>query len=496
MMDGLRSGKNQTAGVSLPTLAPARWLLLAILAAAPWAYGCILWWIIPWFTGALLVTLALWTGGLMLRRRGPTIPLPLFGLAGWLAVHGWLLVVNVGYYYDRQWLRFVEVKPSLATWLPGAIDAANAFPMMLRMTGLLGVLLVAADAARQAKWRGRLFWIIVVSGTLLVVYGLLQRMSPVPLLFWERADLNHNLFATFYYHGNAGAFVNLLLPFVFGAAVYGFAPTRSPAMRSFGAAALFLNVAAAAAIASKAAQLVTVALLVASAVVYRREILLLSGFGSRERNAWLIFTVLGVLCMGTLALTADTALRRWELLPRLLNSENSRLLAYTACLRMLPDAGFWGIGPGNFPIAFPHYTNGLPEAIMGVWTYAHEDYIQTVIEWGWLGAAAWAALFFGAWQKGWAQMRRSEAKASFSPEDSLIYRSAFLAVSGVALHSLVDFPLQIGSIQVYVMTMIGLLWQWPAFFRKNAQTKSRKSARRFPDGKASDDPNKSAISAQ
>lgn len=439
-------------------MAPARGLLWVILALAPWAYGCTRWWVLPWFSGALLVCVALWAVGLLRRRRGPGGSKVLMGLVVCLVLQGWILVANAGYRYDREHLQFFEVKPLLASWLPGGIDTADAYPMMLRITGLLGVMLIAMDAARRGDWRRHLFWTIVVTGTLLALYGLIQRISSVPLLFWDQADLSHNLFATFFYHGNAGAFMNMVLPFVFGAAIDGFAPNRRPAMRAFGVAALFLNLAAAVAISSKAAQLLTGGLLLALVVIYRRELRQLSGFGPARRSSWPIAVVLGLLCVAALASTADTARERWEVLPRVLNSNNPRLLSYQACLRMLPDAGTWGIGPGNFALAFPHYTHDLPDAIMGVWTYAHEDYLQTAIEWGWAGAAIWALLFFGALWGGWVQRNPRGSEISFSVEDSIIYRSGYLALLGVGLHALVDFPLQIGSIQAYSATMIGLLW--------------------------------------
>ena len=397
----------------------------------------------------------------------------------YLLGHGWLLVANAGYRYDRSLLQFIAIPPKLASWLPGAVDTEIALPMMLRITGLLGVMWMAADAARHADWRRNLFWTGVINSTLLIVYGFCQRASPVPLLFWEQEDLGHTLFATYYYHGNAAAFMNLLLPFAFGAAVYGFHQKERPILRAFGVAALFLNVAAAVAIASKAGQFLTAVLLVALVFVYRRELLVLTGKGksAHQQTFWVTMIVLGLLCVGALVFTSDTAQRRWKEAPLLLDpNHNARLLAYRACLRMLPDAGLWGIGAGNFPIAFPHYTYGLPEAIMGIWDYAHEDYLQTVIEWGWIGAFGWGVLFFGACWKGWLSLRRSDAFASFSLENTIVPRSALLALCGVATHATVDFPLQIGSIELYVMVFVGLLWYQPIDTRRSDRAAPQRPA--------------------
>ncbi len=443
---------------------------------APWAYGCTRWWILPWFSAVLLACLGLWLGGLLQRRRGPAGSRILLGLAVYLALHGWLLIANAGYRYDRDLLQFFKIKNLLAPWLPEAIDAADAVPMMLRVTGLLGVMLVATDAARHASWRRHLFWIIAGSGTLLALYGLIQRFSPIPLLYWEQADLSHNLFATYYYHGNAGAFMNLVFPFAFAAAIRGFAVKQSPGLRAFGVAALFLNLAAAIAIASKAAQVITVVLLVSSVIAYRREIFRLAGAGVSRRNQWLTAAALAMLCLGVLVLSADSTRQRWAFLPRLLNSDNARLLAYRACLRILPDAGWWGIGPGNFAIDFPHYTYGLPDGIMGIWSYAHEDYLQTVIEWGWVGAAAWAAIFFGAFRRGTKLLRGMPAGTASLVENGMTYRSALLALLGVAMHATMDFPLQIASIQVYVMVLAGLLWHVPAVKHSVVQVGTHRSA--------------------
>jgi len=82
---------------------------------------------------------------------------------------------------------------------------------------------------------------------------------------------------------------------------------------------------------------------------------------------------------------------------------NDRLLAYIASSTMLKDAGWHGFGPGTFRVEFPFYTNFLGDRIKGYWYFAHEDYLETWIEWGWLGCVVWGLLVFGGLARGLAR---------------------------------------------------------------------------------------------
>src|SRR5262249_40886655 len=87
-------------------------------------------------------------------------------------------------------------------------------------------------------------------------------------------------------------------------------------------------------------------------------------------------------------------------------------------LAMAPDAGVLGFGPGTFRAAFPGYQltydfgNRTVPAFWTThsWTHAHQDYLQTVIEWGYCGALFWAILFaIGIW-RGASHLRKAMAR--------------------------------------------------------------------------------------
>jgi O-antigen ligase len=153
----------------------------------------------------------------------------------------------------------------------------------------------------------------------------------------------------------------------------------------------------------------------------------------------------------------SSAASRWELL-RQGPPDPQRVLSYRLSLGLLPGSGWFGHGAGTFSAVFPNYDPALNGKLLGFWKFAHEDYLQTVIEYGWLGAAVWAVFLFGSlgralWRFGGGRLRTA---------DRLEYGVCLLALLGVALHSLIDFPLQIASLQLLVMIYAALAWAAPA----------------------------------
>ena len=132
---------------------------------------------------------------------------------------------------------------------------------------------------------------------------------------------------------------------------------------------------------------------------------------------------------------------------------------------MLPDAGAFGFRPGTFRAAFPGYQSTydfggreVPEFWKSYsWLQAHNDYLQTIIEWGYLGALMWAVLFYGAlWRAG--VILRKSLVAPGRDGALLMAGCIILALAGTLLQAFVDFPLQIPSIQLYVAVLLGICW--------------------------------------
>jgi len=372
-----------------------------------------------------------------------------------LAYQGWWMALNAHFRHNPLSHAFAPV-PSLLRWLPGSVDGATSVSMMLRVTALFFAFCVASDMSAQYRWRQRIWLTVGLAGTSIVLLGLLQRASDAPMIFWEKRPTISPFFATYYYGGNAGSYINLVFPLVLGLAAMAIRDPDAHAKRSLWIASSFLCLAGAAVNVSRTAQIITGCVLVIHLLREGRR--LARGEWLPSRTFLILYAALAVVVVAGLAVFTglDKPIHKWELLQRQVNGQNPRWLALHACMRMLPDAGFCGLGPGTFEIAFPHYTYGLDKMIAGIWRYAHDDYLQTILEWGLIGAFFWAVFFFGALLKCCAGAW-FHAKPGFVGDSTLLF-CAGLALAGVAIHALVDFPLQIASLQVYVAAYMGLAW--------------------------------------
>jgi hypothetical protein len=169
-----------------------------------------------------------------------------------------------------------------------------------------------------------------------------------------------------------------------------------------------------------------------------------------------------------LALTAlaqavhpEQTLNRWQTESHRISGD-ARWRAFRVAMGAMPDALLCGFGPGTFRVVFPGYNIASTNEAPGSWRFLHDDYMQTVLEWGLVGSSLWALLFFGGIAIGVRSYYRHGR--AWRPRRRLLQLLLIMALFGVALHALVDFPLQIESIQLYVATYLGICWGsalWP-----------------------------------
>jgi hypothetical protein len=432
-------------------------LFLGTLVAAPWLYGATTSWTIELVNGMLGVTLFLWFASLLVERRWPLVPRALGVIAGLILLQGWWMVANAHSIYDSRFRLFIP----LHSMLPGAAGSADyvlSLAWMLRATALVGVTLFAAELAQRPVWLLRLWYAIAVAGGSIALLGLIQKGTGAGMIFWQPPiESEHEIypfFASYYYHANAGAFLNLALPPAGGLAVWVLARNSSPVTRAIWITTVVLIGVAIASNTSRMAQAMgAIIILMMVCAVFRPAIRLLAR--SEKRTLVLGFLVVGITIFAVAqAVRLDQPLRRWHEFSGDLPG-NARWIANRVALTGIGEAGLLGFGPGNFQAVFPHYQQASGGKPNGTWRFLHDDYLQTILEWGWFGSAMIAALFFGGIGIGIRNYLRAEG---WSNRQRIFLSCVLLALIGVALHAAVDFPLQILSIELFVATYLGICW--------------------------------------
>jgi hypothetical protein len=373
-----------------------------------------------------------------------------------LLLFGWWMAINARWIYDSDFFLFLR-RSALIDAAPGSVDYAISAAWMVRATLLLGIVLFVAQLCRDPVWLMRLWWTIALTGGSIALLGLIQKATHAPMIFWEVVDPPRTtFFGTYYAHGNAGSYLNLVFPFAATLALRSFSTKSSPAARAITLVTCLLVMVAIVSDTSRGGQAIGAILLLGLGFCLRD--LLFSRIRRVEKKTLVMaVAVIGFALFAIAGVSQlDRSLGRWEQLESKVSGD-SRWLATRAGIRAVQEAGLLGFGPGTFRVIFPYYTAGLGPGTAGVWLSLHEDYLQTIIEWGWIGSACWAFLFFGAIWVGMRSLRRGD-EISLRGRQRLFLTASTLALAGVALHALIDFPLQIASLQLYVATYVGACW--------------------------------------
>ncbi len=432
-----------------------RWLLLGLILYAPWAYGSIP---TPWCEGLIFgsyLVLTLWITTLILRRRINYLNRYSLFFVLLILAQGLWMTFNARFNYDNDFTQFIPLNPFFAS-LCGSIDQETSQSNIIQLGAFLGIALMVCDISQNPFWRNRIVITICLSGLSIICLGLIQHLMDFLLLYPKRNNVWP--FATYYYHGNAGAYMNLVLPFIIGRLILSFREPEHHIQHSLwiciGAIAIagpFIN-------ASKGATPITILILFFWGIwQIKRQLFHLS-------QAKSILTLLSLALILFLSFTfliyvigPQIAIDRWtSALSSSGQFARGRLITAEVCLKMVPRSGAWGFGPDTFHIAFPYFTNEYGNKIAGFWRYAHMDYLETLVEWGLIGSMTWGMLFFG----GIVRVIRNYFKLydHYSSKDRILIFSLMLALIGIGIHMAYDFPLQIPSLQFYTLLMLGMAY--------------------------------------
>ena len=376
-------------------------------------------------------------------------------IAGVILLQGWWMVLNAHAIYDSTYGVFAPVR-SFLPMAAGSADYILSYTWMLRATALLGAACLVAELVQRPVWLARFWCAIAVAGGSIALFGLIQKGTGARMIFWQSAQPRDSdyFFATYYYHANAGAFLNLVVPVIAGFAIWTVARRTGPTARTVSVTTAFLVIIGVFSNTSRVAQVIGALIVITLVVAVIRPAARL--FGRSEKGGMLLAAVL-VLVAGLAvaqAVRLDRPIMRWRQIVKQLPADD-RWSADRVALAATRDARLFGFGSGTFRAVFPHYQEESAPPLGGIWRFLHNDYLQTVLEWGWLGSAAIGALFFGGIGLGIRNYVRAEG---WSTRQRILLPCILLALCGVAIHGAVDFPLQILSIQLLVASYLGVCW--------------------------------------
>lgn len=444
----------------------AGWLIVIALVYAPLAFGSIP----PQALAGLEVLLALaaisWALDAVVSRTLPRLPPLLLVCCGWLLLQGWFMTWNAHGAYAAAIGDILPIRSPLPS-APGAIEGMVAMRAMLRLTALLAGLIVVVDLVKHSLWRMRLLWTMVWTGAGFSVFGIAQQAHLVQFVSARMDPYEGVCFSTYNYHANAGAFLNLVIPAICALLFVALSEGQAFGRRLLLGGLFACCLVAALVNTSRGAQAITVLLL--AGLGLWAGVRLMRGDGRRARTARLTLAVAGVGCLvlgGAVVPHLHRVVQKWEQLPQVLTGDSGRMQVWPVAAAMARRSGPLGQGPGAFKMLLPRsplLTNAfysrwiiqrpIPGAQTSMWSQAHEDYLQTAVEFGWLGSFAAGTVLFGGIACVWRAVRRDRGRPS-----TLVYVGVLAALLAVALHSTFDFPQQVASLQLYVAVYLGIAW--------------------------------------
>ena len=361
--------------------------------------------------------------------------------------------------------------------LPGAVDREEAWDKLsyLIPCGMvfLGTLrLLQARVLNLGFVAGSIFWAGVAVATL----GLLQRFTGAEGFYWNEEwgwEERQLFFATFRSPAIVSAYLNLCFSLGLGhllATMHKLSYKRNakptiPILMALGVITVFAGAVAAG---SKAGAFFAVASLLLWFLLAGKQIwrtvsnassILPSG-SPHERN----LIVLAAVVAGVFAALSfsNTVAERWE---KSVDSNHStmqvRHLVNAVQLRMLddPEFGALGYGPGSFyPLFEERKKEFESRSLRGArYVYAHNDYLQTWIEWGIVGVAAMMFVFGGGLcvMVSTLLLRKRQCRTY----NRMYYIGALVGMLSMLTHASIDFPLQIESIAITVAAATSILWR-------------------------------------
>ena len=401
----------------------------------------------------------------------------IIGHGCWMYFNCWGAFIENDIVAGRHY--FWHIEPLASQPFPRLAGTPDKLQALDRLSSIIPSLLygfclcrlIRRGSIETRQLAAAIFW----TGVAVASLGVLQRVSGATLAFWldESIISSHGsvFFGTFRSPGIASAYLNLCLAIGLSHVLAMVLKNQrhqqsTSALRLLAyLSGLSLLVLGGWTAGSKAGSVFCIATLGLWSLANARTLLaLLRDSGAKKSASSLESKIIAfglalALVLGGLMLSAPMY-KSWTFakkvgfttLDRRSEANRVQLSMLSESRPQIPDWGALGHGPGSFYPLFPFFIED--QEIHGSWFYAHNDHLQTLVEWGWLGYGGFVLIIGGA-----IIIPIREARHRRLRRSRRIYLMGFAVGLFICLlHATVDFPFQIESIALTAAAIIGASW--------------------------------------
>jgi O-antigen ligase len=336
--------------------------------------------------------------------------------------------------------------------------------------GLLCFLVV--QCLRRTSQLKVLAWVFSGYGFTVALFALMQGIAPNGKLYWLRSLPSGGwIYGPFVNHNHYAGLMEMLTPIPL---VISLADNVRDSRRALAALA--------------AAVMASTIFLSGSRggmAAFGIQMALLAGFLVTRRKNRKVAFVLGGFLIVAVALMAW--LGRGELVERLVSmldgtrtelSSGSRLTIDRDALKIFAQKPVLGWGLGTFPDIYPQFSNLSTNFQVGP---AHNDYLQLLVEMGGLGFATMLWFLLILFGSAFKKLEHFPADAN-----TAVTLAAVLGVTGILVHSVVDFNLQIPANAALFYVLCTVAAMEPRFGKHHHRHSTRSSRGRAVQPRAYD----------
>lgn len=396
--------------------------------------------------------------------RVKTFPLFWLGLA--LLVLILVQALNPSWTYQRDarawWMHRIPHSQLLPTSVIAPFGIYNVWRVLIVYASCWLLICGLWAGITRRRTLQLLLGVLVANGTIIAAVSIAHRMSGDPRILWIRHFKFASGFGPLVYHNHGAAFAALAGVAALGLACWlHFEAVRrfarsSPAL--LGVIAWFVILASVAVAGARAGLAITLSasVLALGAFAIARKHALPDTHSSRLLPLTLgaIFLAWGVFLVTQTDLREiQGKLERLRVQGAKEESYSSRVLAREQGVAMFKDKWLQGWGAGSFRYMFIPYARRNPavdDSGTALWEFLHNDWLQTLIEFGVLGASLiGASLLWCLWRwirwKGWRH-----------PVAGMLA----VACLQTLLHAWIDFPFQNPAVLLTWWTLVAIALRW------------------------------------